>query len=136
MDGQEVLNFLLKKENGNHMVDGTAYLLLLDIRMPRVSGVEVLAKIKAHEELRKIPTVMITTSDNPAEIERCHDLGCSSYISKPIKYEDFIKAVKHLGLFLSIIQVPRIGEPREEETTNAQKGCRRHNNIQIENCRK
>lgn len=107
-DGQEVLDFLFEKGEGPHCESGKAYLLLLDIRMPRVGGVEVLEKVKADPELCKIPVIMLTTSDNPEEIERCHLRGCNNYITKPVEYDEFVKAVKYLGVFLTIVQVPSI----------------------------
>jgi CheY-like chemotaxis protein len=105
-DGQKVLDFLFKKGNGPVRESGRAYVLLLDIRMPSVDGVEVLSRVKADPELSKIPVVMITTTDDPREIAHCHKLGCSSYISKPVDYEAFVEAIRQLGLFLSIVQVP------------------------------
>jgi CheY-like chemotaxis protein len=107
-DGQEVLDFLFGSGEGPHCEPGIAYLMLLDIRMPRVSGVEVLEKVKSDPELCKIPVIMLTTSDNPEEIERCHLRGCSNYITKPVEYDEFVKAVKYLGVFLTIVQVPAI----------------------------
>ncbi len=107
-DGQEVLDFMFMTGDGPHRETGNAYLLLLDIRMPRVDGVQVLGKIKADEELRKMPIIMLTTSDNPKEIEECHKLGCSNYIPKPVEYERFATAIRQLGFFLSVVQVPSI----------------------------
>jgi CheY-like chemotaxis protein len=91
-DGQEVLDFLFKKSAG-------PYLLLLDIRMPKKDGLEVLRCIKGDPELGKIPVIMITTTDDPWDIEQCQLFGCSSYIVKPIKYETFVDAVRKSGLF-------------------------------------
>lgn len=110
-DGQEVVDFLFIKGDGPHWEKGKGYLMLLDIRMPRLTGIEVLEKVKEDAELRKIPVIMLTTSDDPREIERCHVLGCSNYVPKPIAYEGFANAVKHLGLFLSIVQVPILKHP-------------------------
>ncbi|MCJ7622050.1 MAG: response regulator [Anaerolineaceae bacterium] len=107
-DGQEILDFLFRQGDGPHRKSGTAYLLLLDIRMPKVDGVQVLGKVKADPELCKIPVIMITTTDDPLEVEHCHALGCSSYIAKPIDYDKFVNAIRHLGLFLTVVQVPRI----------------------------
>jgi CheY-like chemotaxis protein len=76
--------------------------------MPKLDGVEVLEQIKKDPELRKIPVIMITTTDDPREVERCHDLGCSNYIAKPIEYESFVNAIRQLGLFLAVVQVPKI----------------------------
>ncbi len=107
-DGQEVVNFLFCRGDGPHRRSGDAYVLLLDIRMPKLDGTEVLEQVKADPELRKIPVVMITTTDDPREIERCHQLGCSNYITKPVEYEGFVNAIRQLGLFLAVVQVPRI----------------------------
>ena len=107
-DGQEVLDFLFKAGNGPHRAPQTPYLLLLDIRMPRVNGVEVLEQIKKDTELSKLPVIMITTTDDPREIENCHKLGCNSYVTKPINYEKFVEAIRQLGLFLLVVEVPVI----------------------------
>ena len=107
-DGQEVLDFLFRRADGPHWKSGESYLLLLDIRMPKVDGVEVLRQIKMHSEFRKMPVIMITTTDDPREVQRCHDLGCSNYIAKPIDYDKFVQAIRQLGLFLMVVEVPRI----------------------------
>lgn len=107
-DGEEILDFLTKSNNGQHRESGTAYLLLLDIRMPKVDGVEVLKQVKLDEELRKMPVIMITTTDDPREIEHCHSLGCSSYITKPIDYDKFVESIKQLGLYLMVVEVPKL----------------------------
>lgn len=111
-DGQAAVDFLFRRGEGPLRQPGQAYVLLLDIRMPKLDGVEVLQKIKADDELRKLPVIMVTTTDDPREVERCHQLGCSSYITKPVEYEAFVNAVRHLGLFLSIVQVPRLDGTR------------------------
>jgi CheY-like chemotaxis protein len=107
-DGQETVDFLFRCGAGPHRKSGDAFVLLLDIRMPKLSGDEVLEQIKADPELRKIPVIMITTTDDPREVAHCHALGCSSYITKPVEYEPFVNAIRQLGLFLTVVQVPRI----------------------------
>lgn len=109
-DGQEILDFLFCQGGGPHRQQGIAYVLLLDIRMPKVDGVRVLEKIKSEPELRKLPVVMITTTDDPREVENCHELGCNNYITKPIDYDNFVSTVRNLGLFLSVVQVPNLQE--------------------------
>jgi CheY-like chemotaxis protein len=79
---------------------------VLDINMPRMDGVQVLAQIKAQESTSKIPVIMLTTTDDPREVQRCYELGCSVYVTKPVEYESFVEAVKRLGLFLQIVQIP------------------------------
>ncbi|MFC1592023.1 response regulator [Thermodesulfobacteriota bacterium] len=114
-DGQEALDFLFKKGDGRKRESGCAYLLLLDIRMPKIDGVEVLKKIKEDSELCKMPVIMITTTDDPKEVEKCHRFGCSHYITKPIDYEKFVDAIRQLGLFLLVVEVPKInGSPKPE----------------------
>ena len=110
-DGQAVLDFLFTQVEGPKKDQIPAYLLLLDIRMPKVDGIEVLRQIKNHAELKAIPVLMLTTTDDPKEIRHCHQLGCSNYITKPIEYEKFIEAIHNLGLFLRIISIPQINTP-------------------------
>ncbi len=108
-DGAEALDFLMGSNGGGpHRKPHIAYLLLLDIRMPKVDGVEVLRQVKGHEELRKMPVIMITTTDDPREIENCHTMGCSNYITKPIDYEKFVQSIRQLGLFLMVVEVPQL----------------------------
>jgi CheY-like chemotaxis protein len=107
-DGQDILDFLFRKGDGPHRKSEAPYVLLLDIRMPRVDGVEVLRQVKADPELRKLPVIMITTTDDQREVDRCHALGCSSYLTKPIEYERFVDAIRHLGFFLAVVQFPKL----------------------------
>ena len=107
-DGQDVLDYLFKKGNGLKRENGKPFQLLLDIRMPKVDGPEVLRQLKADKELRKMPVIMITTTDDPREVEKCHALGCNNYITKPVDYDKFVESIRQLGLFLMVIQVPKI----------------------------
>ena len=107
-DGQQVLDFFYGAKATQSREKNQSYLLLLDIRMPKVDGVQVLSRIKTDSELKKIPVIMLTTTDDPKEIEKCYKLGCNNYIKKPIDYDRFIEAIRQLGLFLSIVEVPVI----------------------------
>jgi len=107
-DGQEIIDFLFCNGEGPHRETNQAYVLLLDIRMPKIDGVEVLRRIKADPELKKIPVVMITTTDDPKEVQQCHKLGCSNYITKPVEYSAFVNAINQLGLFLMVVEIPKI----------------------------
>jgi CheY-like chemotaxis protein len=107
-DGQEALDFLFRRGAAPKRESGKAYILLLDIRMPKVDGVEVLRQIKADKELKKLPVIMVTTTDDPREVEQCHQLGCSNYVTKPVDYEKFVEMIRHLGLFLLIVEVPQL----------------------------
>ena len=105
-----------------HKLDGTAalehlfgrgessksdpLLVLLDLNLPDMSGTEILARIKADPVLKRTPVVVLTTTDDRTEIQRCYDLGCNVYITKPVEYEGFASAIRQLGLFLTVMQVP------------------------------
>lgn len=110
LNGQEVLDFLFRHGPGPHRRNDVSYLLMLDIRMPKVDGVEALRQIKGDASLRKLPVIMLTTTDDPLEIERCHMLGCNSYLVKPVDYDKFAEAIAQLGLFLSLVMVPEIND--------------------------
>lgn len=109
-NGQEVLDFLFKTNTEIYLEDKKRYILLLDIRMPQVSGIEVLKRIKEDEELRKIPVIMLTTTSEASMIKQCYELGCSYYMVKPVNYHYFMEAVQNLGGFLSLasIRLPSI----------------------------
>ena len=113
-DGQKVLDFLFCQGDGPHRNTGTPHVLLLDIRMPRVDGLEVLARVKEDPELRKMPIIMVSTTDDPREVARCHELGCSNYVTKPIDYDKFVNAIRSLGFFLAVVQVPEINGVTEK----------------------
>lgn len=106
-NGQAILDYLFGRGPRCRAAEG-AYLLLLDIRMPQIDGVEVLRQVKADAELKKIPVIMLTTTDDPREVERCHSLGCSSYVVKPVDYEKFSEAIRQVGLFIALVQVPEL----------------------------
>ena len=101
-DGQEALDYF---RDGNCPA-AAACVLLLDIKMPRVDGIEVLRQIKEDPKTASMPVIMLTTTDDPREIDRCYQLGCNVYITKPVEYEPFIDAVKRLGLFLQVVKLP------------------------------
>jgi len=108
LDGTSALEYLFEHPEGPAM-NGPA-LVLLDLNLPDMSGTDILARIKADERLHKVPVVVLTTTDDKQEIERCYNLGCNVYITKPVNYESFADAIRQLGLFLSVIQLPDIAE--------------------------
>ncbi len=107
-DGQETLNFLFRHGKGPHRKNNYPYLLLLDIKMPKVDGIEVLRQVKQDNELCKMMVIMLTTTDDPREIDECYKIGCSSYITKPVDYDKFVEAIRQLGLFLLVVEIPKI----------------------------
>ncbi len=107
-DGQETLDFFFRRGKKPKRENDMHYLLLLDIRMPKIDGVEVLRQLKQGQELRKIPVIMLTTTDDPREVDLCHQLGCGLYITKPAAYDNFVEAIKQLGMVLKVVQLPLI----------------------------
>lgn len=104
-DGGSALEFMFNAAEGPAM-NGPA-LILLDLNLPDMSGTDILARVKAEgSALKRTPVVVLTTTDDKVEIQRCYDLGCNVYITKPVNYESFAQAIRQLGLFLSVIQVP------------------------------
>ncbi|HYC96767.1 response regulator [Brevundimonas sp.] len=112
-----IANEIVHFDNGGSAVDylfgddaglNGPMLILLDLNLPDMSGTDILARVKGDERLRRAPVVVLTTTDDKGEIQRCYDLGCNVYITKPVDYESFAGAIRQLGLFLSVMQAPDI----------------------------
>ena len=82
-------------------------LILLDLNLPDMTGIDILRRVKENKYLKCAPVVVLTTTDDSQEIKRCYELGCNVYITKPVNYESFANAIRQLGLFFSVIQVPQ-----------------------------
>jgi CheY-like chemotaxis protein len=103
-DGTSALDYLYNDPAGpSH--NGPS-LILLDLNLPDMTGIEILRQIKDNKYLKATPVVVLTTTDDSQEIKRCYELGCNVYITKPVNYESFANAIRQLGLFFSVIQVP------------------------------
>jgi CheY-like chemotaxis protein len=105
-DGHAILVFFWRSPGRPGAVAGQSYLILLDIRMPKVDGVEVLRRLKSDPGLQKIPVIMLTTTDDQREVALCHALGCNVYLQKPVDYDRFAEAIRRLGLFVTLLLVP------------------------------
>lgn len=104
-DGQAVLDFFASRPT----ISSESYIVLLDIRMPKVDGIEVLRRMRADPALRLLPIIMLTTTDDARDVQRCHQLGCSGYVQKPVDYDKFAEAIRRIGLFVPLLLVPRVG---------------------------
>ena len=109
VDGTAALEHLFGVDAAGQRRVQLPMLVLLDLNLPDMSGTDILARIKADDLLRRAPVIVLTTTDDSVEIQRCYDLGCNVYITKPLGYESFANAIRQLGLFLAVMQVP--GEP-------------------------
>lgn len=105
-NGTDALSFLLGDDQSGLVSAKKALLILLDLNLPDMSGVDILARIKSNAHLKRSPVVVLTTTDDEREIQRCYDLGANVYITKPVNYESFAHAIRQLGLFVAVMQVP------------------------------
>lgn len=107
-DGEEALDFIFAtgKYSTTRNINHTPRLVLLDIHMPKVNGIEVLEKIKSTESTRNTPVVILTSSKEDPDIKKCYNLGANSYIVKPLNFEGFADAVKNLGFYWLLLNQP------------------------------
>ena len=106
-DGAEALDFIYAQgQFQDRDPEDLPRLILLDLRMPKVDGFEVLKKIKANEITRKIPVVVLTSSQQDQDVVESYKLGVNSYVSKPVEFDEFIDAVSTLGLYWMLINKP------------------------------
>ncbi len=105
-DGTTAVRYLFGNDGSGGERKGDALLILLDLNLPDMGGIEILQRVKENKHLKSTPVVVLTTTDDSQEIKRCYELGCNVYITKPVNYESFANAIRQLGLFFSVIQVP------------------------------
>ena len=105
-DGTAALAYLLGPDGSGEASARRPLLILLDLNLPDMSGIDILEKIKANPHTKRSPVVILTTTDDCGEVQRCYDLGANVYVTKPVNYEGFANAIRQLGLFFSVMQVP------------------------------
>lgn len=106
--GRPALDYLLGGGGNAGVKNGKPYMVLLDLNLPDMSGVDILKQLKETPKTERIPVIVLTTTDDKNEIQRCYDLGANVYVTKPVNYENFANAIRQLGLFFSVVQVPEI----------------------------
>jgi CheY-like chemotaxis protein len=105
-DGAEGLDYLMRRGEFAERPPGNPVFVLLDLKMPKVDGLEVLRQMKSDEQLRSIPVVVLTSSREAPDLAKCYALGVNAYVVKPVDFYDFVKAVKELGIFWAVINEP------------------------------
>lgn len=105
-NGTDALEYILGKDMSGTVSADRYLLILLDLNLPDMSGTEILQHIKENPFTKRLPVVILTTTDDAREIQRCYDLGANVYITKPVDYDGFANAIRQLGLFFSVIEVP------------------------------
>jgi len=105
-NGTEALDYLFGADGSGLKHKGKALLILLDLNLPDMTGIDILRRVKGNNYLKSAPVVILTTTDDSHEIKRCYELGCNVYITKPVNYDSFANAIRQLGLFFSVMQIP------------------------------
>lgn len=105
-NGRKGLDFLFSEGEYEGQSPPTSMLVLLDLNLPVLTGYQLLERVKSDPVKKKIPIVILTTTNEEREIKKCYELGCNVYVTKPVEYDLFIEAIKKLGLFLSIVDIP------------------------------
>jgi CheY-like chemotaxis protein len=108
-DGQEALDYLYSRGKFSHRVNENPAVMLLDLKLPKVDGLEVLHQIKTDERLRMIPVVVLTSSHEEKDMMRSYKLGVNAYVVKPVDFHEFVNAVRELGVFWAVINQPPPG---------------------------
>jgi CheY-like chemotaxis protein len=105
-NGTDALDFILGADRTGTSTQEKHLLILLDLNLPDMSGIDILEKVKSNPHAKRLPVVILTTTDDEREIQRCYDLGANVYITKPVDYDSFAHAIRQLGLFFSVMQIP------------------------------
>lgn len=110
-DGQAALDYLFREGEHAGRTGGPPAVVLLDLKLPKVDGLQVLQRIKGDAELRSVPVVMLTSSREERDLTRSYGLGVNAYVVKPVSFPDFVTALKELGLFWAVVNQPPPGAP-------------------------
>lgn len=111
-DGAEALDYLLRRNAYSTRPDGNPAVMLLDLKLPKVDGLEVLKVVRETAELRSIPTVMLTSSREEPDLLRAYELGVNAYVVKPVEFKEFVTAISDLGIFWAVLNEPPPGSSR------------------------
>ncbi|KAF0189081.1 MAG: hypothetical protein FD168_1300 [Desulfobulbaceae bacterium] len=109
-DGVEVMEYLRYEGKYKERKKGMPAVLLLDIKMPRMDGIEVLRSIRSDDHFKMLPVVMLTSSREEPDLKKCYELGVNAYVVKPVNFKDFIDAVQHIGIFWALLNEHPIKE--------------------------
>jgi CheY-like chemotaxis protein len=105
-DGVEALDYLYCREAFADRQEGNPILIMMDLKMPGMNGVQVLREIKADEKMKKIPIVILSSSSDEQDLEECYRLGINGYVVKPVRFEEFVDKVRGIGVFWTLINEP------------------------------
>lgn len=112
-DGVEALDYLYRRNAFDQRPAGNPVVILLDLKLPRLDGVEVLRQLKTDDQIRLIPVVVLTSSRESRDLEECYKLGVNAYVVKPVQFTKFVEAVKKIGMFWALLNEPPPGSVRK-----------------------
>lgn len=112
-DGEEALDYIYRRGAFAMRAEGQPVVVLLDIKMPKIDGIQVLRTLKSDKNLMAIPVVILTSSRESKDLEECYSLGVNAYVVKPVKFEEFVESVRELGVFWALINEPPPGARSE-----------------------
>jgi len=105
-DGVEAMDYLYRRESFSQRAPGNPVVIMLDLKMPRMDGVQVLRQLKADQRMCLIPVVVLTSSRESMDLEACYQLGVNAYVVKPVRFIEFVEAVKEIGIFWALVNQP------------------------------
>ncbi|MBW4615946.1 MAG: response regulator [Desmonostoc vinosum HA7617-LM4] len=105
-DGEEALDYLYRRGLFRLRMEGHPVVVLLDLKLPKIDGIELLAHLKSDPEMRVVPVVVLTSSRQEPDLMKCYELGVNAYVVKPVDFNDFVYAIKGIGLFWAVINQP------------------------------
>jgi CheY-like chemotaxis protein len=105
-DGEEALDYLFRQNSFSSRPDDLPAVVMLDLKMPKVDGLEVLQRMKGDARLKVIPVVVMTSSREEQDLQKCYQLGVNAYVVKPVNFHEFVDAVKQLGVFWAMLNEP------------------------------
>ena len=108
-DGEEALDYLYRRGKFEGYVTGNPAAILLDLKLPKINGLELLGRIRTDEALKTIPVIVLTSSRQEEDLSKCYKLGVNAYVVKPVDFHEFINAVRELGVFWGLINEPPPG---------------------------
>ncbi|MCQ4260372.1 response regulator [Stutzerimonas stutzeri] len=121
-DGAEALDYLLRRGEHAQRADGNPAVLLLDLKLPKIDGLEVLKTVRETTELRSIPVVMLTSSREEPDLMKAYELGVNAYVVKPVEFRDFVTAISDLGIFWAVLNEPPPGSLKLQRQRRDRKG--------------
>lgn len=121
-DGAEALDYLLRRGEHAQRADGNPAVLLLDLKLPKIDGLEVLKTVRDTTELRSIPVVMLTSSREEPDLMKAYELGVNAYVVKPVEFRDFVTAISDLGIFWAVLNEPPPGSLKLQRQRRDRKG--------------